>query len=145
LAQEIAEAADFEEEVLRIAQLRRGAAEHRARFLQIGRRVGGAAVFAVVAVLVGRAAIRADALDVAVGQEHALRRIVELRDAAPRDVAARIERGVDRFGQLAIGRRVGRVVVIEGDVEIGEVAFVLRLDRGDELLGRRCRLSRRPA
>src|SRR3546814_15261648 len=68
VAQEALELADLEEEVLRLAQLRRGATDHRVGRLELGRRIRCAAVLAVVAVLVRRAAVGADALDVAVGQ-----------------------------------------------------------------------------
>src|SRR3546814_615040 len=66
VAQEARELADLEEEVLRLAQLRRGATDHRVGRLELGRRIRCAAVLAVVAVLVRRAAVGADALDVAV-------------------------------------------------------------------------------
>ena len=49
-------------------------------FFEIGRRIERAALLARVAVLVLRAAHRAFALDVAVGQEHLLHRVVELLD-----------------------------------------------------------------
>ena len=132
LAQEGLEAADLEEEMLGIAQLGRCAGDDRLRFLEFGRRVGRAAVFAVVAVLVGRAAVRADALDVAVGQEHALVRVVELLHRAMADMAVGLERRVDRFGQRAVARRIGGIVVVEGHAEVGEVALVPGLDIGDE-------------
>ena len=65
--QEVLEIAELEKEVLRFLLHWRHAGEHRHRILQLGRRVRGAAVLARVAVLVGRAAARAGALDEAVG------------------------------------------------------------------------------
>ncbi len=59
---------------------RRRAGQRRIRIDQIGRRVDRAAVLAGIAVLVLGAALRALALDVAVGQEHLLDRIEELLD-----------------------------------------------------------------
>src|SRR5690606_26713491 len=109
---------------------------------QLGRRVGGAALLAVVAVLLGRAAVGAGALDVAVRQEHALDRIVELGHRAPRDVPAGVELRVDRLGQGAVAGRVGGVVVVEGDAEIGEVALVRGLDARDERFRRGAGLFR---
>src|SRR3546814_11481549 len=47
---------------------------------------------------------------------------------------------VDRLGQRAAAGRVGRIVVVEGDAEGGEVAFVPGLDGGDELFRRRAGL-----
>ena len=131
-AQERVEVAHLEEEVLRIAHFRRGTGDDRTRFLQIGRRIGSATHFAVVAVLVGAAAVRADALDVAVGQEHALGRVVELRHRTAADVAGRFQLQVELLGQRLVGRRIGRVVVVEGHAEGGEVTFVAGLDVGDE-------------
>src|SRR5690606_9530909 len=107
---------------------------HRARVLQFGGRIGGATGLAVVAVLVFRAAVRAGALDVTVGQEHLLDRIVELFDRAPVDVPARVERGIEAFGQLAVLARMRGVVPVEVDPEIGEVALLARLRALDERL-----------
>ena len=132
LAQEALELADLEEEVLRFAQLGRGAADHGVGRLEFGRRIGRAAVLAVVAVLLGRAAVGAGALDVAVGQEHPPDRVVQLGDRAARDVAVVVELAVDRLGQRAVVRRVRGIVVVEGDPERVEVAFVAGLDAGDE-------------
>lgn len=126
--------------MLRIAQLGRGAGNHRLGLLQLGRRIGRATDFAVVAVLVGAAAVGADALDVAVRQEHALGRIVELRHRAAADMAGGLELGVEGFGEFAIDRRIGRIVVIEGHPERGEIALMAGLDVGDEGLWRDARL-----
>ena len=136
LAQEALEAPDLEEEVLGVAHLRGGPGQHRLRLLQVGRRVGGAADLAVVAVLVRRPAIGADALDVAVGQEHALGRVVELGHVAPRDVAAGLEARVELLGQFAVRGGVGRVVMVERHAERGEVALMAGLHAGDEGFGR---------
>ncbi len=131
-AQELLETADFEEVMLRITHFRGGAGHHRLRFDQVGGAVGGATDFAVVAVLVGRFAVRAGALDVAVGQEHALGRVVELRHRATADMAGGVEFGVQRLGQLAVGRRVGRVVMVEIHAKGSEIALMAGLDVGDE-------------
>jgi hypothetical protein len=98
--------------------------------------VGRAAAFAGVAVLVRRVAARAFALDVAVGQEHLLDRVEELLDRAHLDQAARLEPPVDLLRQHPVLLRVGRVVVVEADAEIGEVAQVLLLHARDQLLRR---------
>src|SRR3546814_10157021 len=65
------------------SDLRHRAGHHRARVLQIGGRIGLAADFAVVAVLIGGTAMRALALDVAIGQEHAALGIEQLLDRTP--------------------------------------------------------------
>ena len=118
--------------MLRIAHFRRGAGQHRLGLLQVGGRIGGPADLAVVAVLVGAATVGADALDVAVGQEHALGRVVELGHRTPGDMAAGVQPRIQQLGDLAVGVRMGRVVVVEVHAEGGEVAFMPGLDAGDE-------------
>jgi hypothetical protein len=115
---------------------RRRARDDRVRILQVGGRVGRAAGFAGVAVLVPGAALRAFALDEAVGQEHRLHRVVELFHRADVDEAPRLQRAVDAFRQSAglVGMR--RVVVVEADEEAVEVALVFPPHAIDELLGR---------
>ncbi len=127
---------ELEEIVVGLAQLRPGAGDGRVRVLQFGRRVGGAAGLAVVAVLVLGAALRALALDEAVGQEHLLDRVVELLDGAHLDQAGRLELQVDVVGAGAGLVRVRRVVVVEADVEAGEIARVLAMDARDQRLRR---------
>src|SRR6266571_1543789 len=70
---------ELEEVVLRRLQHRLRARERRIRILQLRGRIDGAAVFAGVSVLILRSAVRALALDVTVGEEHAFHRIEELR------------------------------------------------------------------
>ena len=134
------EVTDLEEVVFRVAQFRCRAREHRARVLEIGRRVRRTAVLAVVAVLVRRAAVRADALDVAVGQEHLPQWVVQLADRTRGDVAAGLEARIDEFGELAVFRRVRRVVAVVRDAEVGKIVLVARLHVLDEGLGRHARL-----
>ena len=111
---------------------RRRTRHGRVRILEIGRRVGRAAHFAGVAVLVLRAALGALALDVAVRQEHLLHRIVELLHLAPDDQSLRVEGAVDVFAEALILARIGRVVVVEVDVKAVEVALVLVPDAFDQ-------------
>ena len=65
---------------------------------EVGWGVGGAADFAVVAVLVFAVAFRAFALDEAVGQEKLFFRVKKLRDGAVQDMAARFQCAVDGGG-----------------------------------------------
>ncbi len=123
----------LEEQVLGPAQLGPRAGQRRVGVDEVGRRVGRAAVLAGVAVLVRRAALGAGALDVAVGQEHRLDRVVELLDRLGVDEAARVEPTVDVLRQLDVLGRVGRVPVVEADVEAVEVLRPGRRDPGDEL------------
>src|SRR5690606_32265460 len=102
----------------------------------LGGRIGGAAGFTVVAVLVGCRAVRADALDVPVRQEHRLDRIVELLDRAPLDVPVGFQGSVEALRQLAVLGRMGGVVPVEVHPEIGKIPLLAGLGGLDELLGR---------
>src|SRR5690606_7423997 len=133
------ELAELEEQVLGVADARGRAGQHRDRVLEIQRRVGRAAVLARVAVLVGLAADRAGAADVAVRQEHAALLVVGLLDDLGRDVARRLEAPIEGLGQLAVLLRVRGQVVVHADPEGREIALVLGGDGLDELLGAHAR------
>ena len=135
LAQHGLELAEGEEEVLRFLLHRRGAGDHGDRVLEIGGRVGGATDLATVAVLIRRAAAGAFALDEAVRQEHLFHRIVGLLDDPGADVAAVLQAPVDGLGQFPVLRGMGGVIMIEVDVEIGEVPGVFLPGGGDQFLG----------
>jgi hypothetical protein len=92
---------ELEEIMLGGAQLRFGAGNGRIRFDEVGRRVGGAAGFAVVAILVLGVAFRALALDEAVGQEQLLDRVVILLDGARLDQPGGAQLEVDVVGAVA--------------------------------------------
>ncbi len=109
------------EEVLGRAQHRPRLGQRGVGLDQLGRAVDGAADFTGIAVLVLGVAARAFALDVAVGQEHALDRIVELLDLAGVDETGGFQRTVDVLGQFDVFRRVGAVPVVEVDVEAVQV------------------------
>lgn len=94
------EVRQLEEVVQRFLEHRGGAGDRRFRVLQFGRGVGRAAGLAVVAVLVGGAALRAGALDEAVGEEHLLFRVEVLGHRAGVDVPGVAQFQVDRAGQL---------------------------------------------
>ena len=126
----------FEKVVLRRFHHRRCAGQRRIRIFQIGWRVNRTADFAGVAVLVLRAAFRAFALNVTVGEEHVLDRVVKLLDRLRIDEARRFELAVDVLRHLGIFRRMGRVPVIEGYMKAIEVFLALGTDARNELLGR---------
>jgi hypothetical protein len=130
----------LEEEVLAALQHRHRAGQRRVRALQVGGRVHRAADLAVVAVLVLRAALRAFAFDVAVGQEHRLHRIEELLDGARGDQVVGAQRTVDALRQRVVLGRVGRMPVVEADVEAVEIGPAPGGDLGDEGLRRLARL-----
>src|SRR3546814_13801918 len=68
--------------MLRRLEYRCGLGQCGVRVDQLGRSVNGAAGLAGVAILVFGVAARAFALDVAIGQEHALDGVIELFDGA---------------------------------------------------------------
>ena len=78
-------------------------------------------------------ALRALALDEAIRQEHLLDRVVILLDGAHLDQPCRLELAVDVVGAGAGFRRMGAVVIVEADVEAGEVAEVLAMHALDQL------------
>lgn len=122
--------------MLRRARHGRCAGDGGTGISQLGRRIGRAADFAVVAVLIRRAAFRAFAPDEAVGEEHLLHGVVELLDGARLDQAGGLEAGVDIFGVAARLLAVGGMVIVEGDAEMGEVAQVFAMGAGNQRLGR---------
>jgi hypothetical protein len=81
-----------EEKVLGLPQLGPGAGNRRIGVFQLVGRVRRTAALAVVTVLVGRTALRAFALDEAIGQEHLLERVVILLDGARLDQPAACRR-----------------------------------------------------
>ncbi len=132
----------LEEEMVGRLQDGRGARQRRVRVDQVGGRVNRAADLAGVAVLVFGVALGAFALDVAVGQEHALDRIVELLDGARFDQVLGFQGAVDVLRQRNVFRRVGRVPVVKADVKavqilgaLGRVARNQRLRRDAFLFG----------
>ena len=138
LAQEgfAARVGKLEEVVFGSAQFGLGTGNRRVRLDQVGRRIGGAADLAIVAVLVPGVALRALALDEAVGQEQLLDRVVVLLDGADFDQAGGAQLEVDVVGAITGFVGMGRVVVVEPDSEAGEIAGMLAMHAGDQLFRR---------
>ena len=99
---------------------RRGTRERRIWIDEIGRRIDRAAVLTGVAVLILGAALRAFALDIAVGQEHGLDRIEELLDRLGIDQTRLFELEVDVLRERRVGRRVGAAPMVVGNVKAVE-------------------------
>ena len=124
---------ELEVEMLGIPGDGRGAACRADRRAQLLGRVRGAALVAAVAVLSRRAALGASPLHEAVGKEHLALLAIELRRGLAAYVAQLLRREIDTLGKLLVLGRVSRVVVVERDLEIGEVlemARVRTLDQG---------------
>ena len=81
-------------------------------------------------------ALGALALDVAIGQEHALDRVEELLDAARFNQPRRPQLAIDVLGKLDVLWRIGRMPVVERNAKAPEVLGALGGDPGDELLWR---------
>ena len=90
-----------------------GAGERGVGVDQVGRRVDDAAVLAGIRVLILRVAVRTFALDVAIGQEHALHRIEELLHRLHIDEIRFPQSAIDLLRQLGVLRRMRRVPVVE--------------------------------
>ena len=134
VAQHRVEVRQPDEDLLGVTQLRGAPRDHRDGIAQIARVVGRPAELATVAELVRRPAPGTLAADVAIGQEHLALRIVEAGNGAREDVPPLAKAPVDALGAFPVLRRVGGVVVVETDVEGGEIRAVLLSDPFDERL-----------
>ena len=131
LVEKAAQLLDVDEQVLGRADLRLGAGERAHRVDQVGRAVVAAALVATVAVLVRRVALGTGALDEAVGQEGAGRRVVKLRDFLFAHQGAAAEGRPDLAAILAVLLAVRAAVVVELDLEAVKVPQVGRLHAAD--------------
>ena len=122
--------------LLRLLHDRRSAAGGALRASKLLGAVGRAALVAAVAVLPLRAALGASALHEAVGEEHLAVLAVELGRRLLRYPARLLHRREELLGERLVLGRVRRVVVVEGDLEVGEVLEVYRVRARDEVLGR---------
>ena len=141
----VLERAQLQEQVLGLAHGGLRARHGRDRVFQLERRVGRAADFARIAVLIRRAAIRARAFDVAIRQEHLPLLVVRLLDCLARDETAGREPPVKLRRELLVLGRVRRQVVVDADAVGREVAPVLGGHALDEHLGRGRLPARRAA
>jgi hypothetical protein len=123
---------ELDKEMLGGAHFRTSAAMGADRVDQVGGGVGCAAFVAVVAILIGRAALGAGSLDEAVGEEGAGDGVVKLTDVALDDQAGGLQLFPEGAAQLAVFGAVGAAVVVELDLKPGEVAAVLVAGDGDE-------------
>ena len=116
-----------------LAQLGRGAADPAARVDEVDGVERPAAVLALVAAGPWVAAVRAGALDVAVGQEPLRLRVVHLLAGLDVDVAALAQPGEDVLGHPAVvvGHRRGEQV--ERDAELVPLAEELGVEALDDL------------
>ena len=101
---------------------------------QVGGVIVVSALVATVAVLARRAALRAGPLDEAVGQKRAGLGVVELRDFLLFDQSGLAQGGPNLDAYFPRFRAVGAAVVVELDVEAGEIGDVGLPHPGDQFL-----------
>src|SRR5690349_10595902 len=92
---------------------------------QLGGRIGLAALFTDVAVLIWRLAVGTRAANEAVRQKAAVLLAVRLLDVSPFDLSCVFETAVDHLGIRAIFLGVRRPKAIELNVEVFEIALML--------------------
>ena len=114
------------------ADLRFRAAQGAHGIDQVARRISRAALVAAITVLVGRLALRADPFDESVGEERASDRVVQLADIRFRDQSGVAQRTPDLMAPLATLFAVGAPVIVEADVEAGEIALMLLIHLPDQ-------------
>ena len=130
------EVGQLEKVVLRFPFHRCGAGDDRHCVFQVGWRIGGAADFTTVAVLVNGTATRTGAANEAIRQEHFLDRVIGLLDRALADMALLAKAGINSLGKPAVFVRMGAVIIIEANVETGKVGLVFLVHARDQLLRR---------
>ena len=142
LAQEVAKGLELEVEVLALPHDWRCAARGAYGAAKLLGGVGAAALVAAVAVLSLGAALRACALHEAVGEEHLAVLAVELGRLPRGHGAALLHRGEDALAAGLVLGRVGGIVVVERNLEVGEVLQMRRVAARDQLFGRDALVAR---
>jgi hypothetical protein len=124
---------DVHEQVVRAADLGLRAGKGADRIDELAGAIGRPARFTIVAVLVLGAALRARPLDKAIGQEGAGFGIEQLGHLLLDDQSGFAKRSPELRTKLAVFGTVRAAVVVELDVEPGEVFHVGLLHPGDQL------------
>ena len=132
---ELAELRQIDEVVLRLAQFRLGIRQRGAWFAEFDGVVGGAALVAIVARLVGRAAARAVAAYLPIRQKQPAFGVEELLDVRREGIAAIAQARIDETGEPFVLRRMSGVVVVVADVEAAEILRVFVAQPIDQHLG----------
>src|SRR5690606_38043217 len=105
------------------------------RLDELGGGIDGAAGFACITVLILGVAVRALTLDVAVGQEHALDRVIELLDGFAVDEAGVLQAPINLLGQFYVLGRMRGMPVVELDMKAVQILRALGRISSDQLLG----------
>ena len=120
-AQSLFVIAEFEEVMFGLTLDRLGTGQYRHRIDQVLWRVGSAAYFTGIAVLILACAARASAANKSIRKKYAFLLVVGLFDRTCVNIAAFAQRFVDSTDQCFVFGGMGRVVVIEVDAEVREV------------------------
>ena len=131
---ELVQLLDLDEKVIGGAGFGCGTRERAAGVDQVGGAEVGQALVTAVTVLVGSIALGTGAADEPVGQECALDRVEQLGDLFLVDQSGVAERLPDLGTLRPVFVTVGAAVVVEGDIEAGEVADVGLLHFADQFL-----------
>ena len=129
-------------EMLGILYNWRFAASRTHRRAQFFRAVSSSALVAAISILPGSSTLRTRSLYETIGKEHLAMFAIKLRRSLARYVPLRLCRLVDLFAQLPILWRIGRVVVVELDLEIGKVLQMFGMAAGNKLFRRNAFLAR---
>ena len=113
----------------------RGAGDHRHRVDEFIGCIGGAAMLAIIAILIRCLAARTSALDIAIRQEHVFDRVVGLLHGASGDVAAGQQPLIDQIRQGLVFVRMRGIEIVEANGEIGVIALVFLVYAGNQRLG----------
>ncbi len=106
--------------------------DHRNSILEVGRCVGGAAILAIVTILIGGAAVGAVTLDEAIRQEHFRLGVVSLGDYAGTNVPGIAQATVDGLGEEPVLVGMRTVIVVKSDPKIREILQVLLVHAFDQ-------------
>ena len=131
--QQVGERLQPEEVVLGFTAGGRLPGKHRDGIDQLGDIVGGAAHLAAVAILPRRPAVGALAAHEAVGEEHSPLLVIGLHHRPGLNMPLRLAALPGLAGEGLVFRRVGGVVVIEVDLEVGKILLMGLADLLDQL------------
>ena len=134
LFQEYVQLFDIDEEMIGLADFRGRARKRAHRLDQFGRAIMRAALVASVAVLAGGFALRADPFDETIGQERPGLSVIELRDLSLFHQSCLADFGPDLVAGFSRFGAIGAAVVVELDVEAGEIFQVRLVHLGNPML-----------
>ncbi len=122
---------EFEIQMLGILNDRSRAARRADGIAQFFRTVGRATLVAAVAVLTLGSALRTRTLNEAVRQKHLAMFAVKLGRRLLGDEALLFRGKIDLLRKRLVLGRIGRIVIVEGDLEIGKILEMGRVRAGD--------------